>query len=166
MQLRIGNGYDVHRFADVATEGAFITIGGVQIPHSHVLLAHSDGDVLTHALCDALLGALALGDIGQHFPDSDPRYRGISSLRLLQQVLALPALAAWQLVNADLTLVAEAPRFAPHVAAIRAALAQVLRTEPERISVKATTTERLGFEGRREGIACLAVVLLQARDLP
>jgi 2-C-methyl-D-erythritol 2,4-cyclodiphosphate synthase len=121
---------------------------------------------LTHALCDALLGALALGDIGQHFPDSDPRYRGISSLRLLQQVLALPALAAWQLVNADLTLVAEAPRFAPHVAAIRAALAQVLRTEPERISVKATTTERLGFEGRREGIACLAVVLLQARDLP
>ena len=164
MQCRIGTGYDVHRFADADEPAAFITIGGVRIDSKRRLLAHSDGDVLVHALCDALLGALALGDIGHHFPDSDPRYRGISSLVLLQQVLTLVAGKGWHLGNADLTLVAQEPRFAPHVAGIRASLAVALQTDIDNVSVKATTTEGLGFAGRREGIACQAVVLLQKGD--
>ncbi len=161
MQIRIGNGYDVHRFAEQSVADASITIGGVKISHTHALLAHSDGDVLVHALCDALLGALALGDIGKHFPDSDPRYRGISSILLLQQVMQLIAQQQWFVVNVDLTLVAQAPRFAPHVPAIRASLADALAVDVSQVSVKATTTEGLGFTGRKEGIACYAVVLLQ-----
>lgn len=161
MQWRIGTGYDVHRFADAEAPAAFITIGGIRINSKRALLAHSDGDVLVHALCDAMLGALALGDIGHHFPDSDPRYRGISSLVLLQHVLTLIDSKGWRLGNADLTLVAQEPRIAPHVADIRASLAAALRTEIDNVSVKATTTEGLGFAGRREGIACQAVVLLQ-----
>jgi 2-C-methyl-D-erythritol 2,4-cyclodiphosphate synthase len=161
MQFRIGNGYDVHRFAVTEEAGATITIGGVAIASKRRLLAHSDGDVLVHALCDALLGALALGDIGHHFPDSDPQYRGISSLLLLQHVMKLVRAKNWDVTNLDLTLIAQEPRFAPHVAAIRTSLANALATEVDRISVKATTTEGLGFAGRKEGIACQAVVLLQ-----
>lgn len=161
MQFRIGHGYDVHRFADHAETEAQLTIGGVAIDHTHRLLAHSDGDVLVHALCDALLGALALGDIGRHFPDTDPRYRNCSSLLLLQNVLTLVRTEGWNLANADTTLVAQAPRFAPHVANIREALAAAMNVNAGQVSVKATTTEGLGFTGRREGIACHAVVLLQ-----
>jgi 2-C-methyl-D-erythritol 2,4-cyclodiphosphate synthase len=161
MQFRIGHGYDVHRFADKAEPGAFVTIGGVQIPHTHGLLAHSDGDVLVHALCDALLGALALGDIGHHFPDSDPRYRNCSSLLLLQNVLTLVRTEGWNVANADTTLVAQVPRFAPHVQAMRETLATAMNLTAGQVSVKATTTESLGFTGRKEGIACYAVVLLQ-----
>lgn len=161
MQIRIGHGYDVHRFADNAEPDAFVTIGGVKIAHTHSLLAHSDGDVLVHALCDALLGALALGDIGRHFPDSDPRYRNCSSLLLLQNVLTLVRTAGWNLANADSTLVAQLPRFAPHVPAMRETLAATMNVTAGQVSVKATTTEGLGFTGRKEGIACHAVVLLQ-----
>ncbi len=165
MQFRIGNGYDVHRFADAEESGAVITIGGVAIASKKRLLAHSDGDVLVHALCDALLGALALGDIGHHFPDTDPRYRGVSSLLLLQQVMMLVGEKAWEIANVDLTLIAQEPRFAPHVLAIRNSLATTMKIAADRISVKATTTEGLGFTGRKEGIACQAVALLQ-RQVP
>lgn len=160
MQFRIGTGYDVHRFGEPAAD-AQLTIGGVQIPHERPLLAHSDGDVLVHALCDAVLGALALGDIGHHFPDSDPRYRGISSLQLLQHVMTLMGERGWQLANVDMTLVAQAPRFAPHIQGMRETLAVVLAVAVDQVSVKATTTEGLGFAGRKEGIACYAVALLQ-----
>jgi len=163
MTLRIGNGYDVHRFAEAAEADVHLTIGGVRIPYERRLLAHSDGDVLIHALCDALLGALALGDIGKHFPDTDPNYRGISSVLLLQHVMNLVHEHGYKLGNADMTLVAQAPKFAPHIAAMRNTLAEALQVEPERLSVKATTTEGLGFTGRREGIACYAVVLLERR---
>lgn len=163
MQLRIGHGYDVHRFADNAEPDAHVIIGGVPIAHTRSLLAHSDGDVLVHALCDALLGALALGDIGRHFPDSDPRYRNCSSLLLLQQVLTLVRAEGWEVANADTTLVAQAPRFAPHVQGMRETLAQAMGIDTAQVSVKATTTEGLGFTGRGEGIACHAVTLLQRR---
>lgn len=162
MQFRIGNGYDVHRFAELEDGASFITIGGIRIAHPRKLLAHSDGDVLVHALCDALLGALALGDIGRHFPDTDPRYKNCNSIELLKHVMTLLTDKGWQLANADLTLVAQAPRFAPHVDAMRTILAGNLGAIPEQVSVKATTTEGLGFTGRKEGIACYAVVLLQA----
>ncbi len=164
MQFRIGNGFDVHRFADSQEPGATITIGGVAIASKRRLLAHSDGDVLTHALCDALLGALALGDIGRHFPDSDPQYRDISSLLLLQHVMKLVKEKAWVIANVDLTLVAQEPRFAPHEVAIRTSLANALGIGIDQVSVKATTTEGLGFTGRKEGIACQAVVLLQRQS--
>lgn len=160
MQFRIGNGYDVHRFGEPAVATA-LTIGGVSIPYERPLLAHSDGDVLVHALCDAVLGALALGDIGHHFPDSDTRYRGISSVQLLQHVMALAAERGWSLANVDMTLVAQAPRFAPHIQSMRETLAPVLEVDIGQVSVKATTTEGLGFAGRKEGVACYAVALLQ-----
>ena len=161
MQIRIGHGFDVHRFDQQAEASAHITIGGVRIAHSHRLVAHSDGDVLAHALCDALLGALALGDIGGHFPDSDSRYRGCDSLELLAAVVQLLHTEGWQLANADMTLVAQAPRFAQYIPDMRGKLASVLHCEVNMVSVKATTTEGLGFTGRREGIACHAVVLMQ-----
>lgn len=161
MEIRIGQGYDVHRFADEAESAAWVTLGGVRIPHSHRLLAHSDGDVVVHALCDALLGALALGDIGKHFPDSDPRYRGIDSLLLLREVCALVTAAGWRLGNADMTVVAQAPRLAAHIDDMRARVAEACCSAVGDISIKATTTEGLGFAGRREGIACYATVLLQ-----
>lgn len=154
--LRIGHGYDVHAFGP----GDHVTLGGVRIPYTQGLRAHSDGDVLLHAICDALLGAAALGDIGQHFPDSDPRYGGIDSRRLLAAVAGLLAERGWQPVNVDATIVAQAPRLAPHIAAMRTHLASDLALAPERISVKATTTEGLGYIGRGEGIAVHAVVLL------
>ena len=161
--MRIGHGFDVHRFAESAELDASVVLGGVAIPHSHRLLAHSDGDVLIHAFCDALLGAVALGDIGSHFPDHDPQYRGISSSVLLQRVLERVAAEGWTLGNADLTLVAQAPKLAPYRDAIRQNLAGICNCIPSRISVKATTTEGLGYAGRREGIACHAVVLLTKR---
>lgn len=156
--MRIGHGYDVHAFGP----GDQVTIGGVSIPHHQGLIAHSDGDLLIHALCDALLGAAALGDIGRHFPDSDPAYRNADSRRLLRHVVGLVAERGWALGNADITLVAQAPRMAPYLTGMIAALSADLGCEPGQLNIKATTTERLGFEGREEGIACHAVVLLVA----
>lgn len=154
--LRIGQGYDVHAFGD----GDHVTLGGVRIAHSRGVLAHSDGDVAIHALCDALLGALALGDIGQHFPPSDARWKGADSRVFLRHCAQLAADRGWRLGNADLTVVCEAPKVAPHAAAMRALLAQDLGVALDQVSIKATTTETLGFTGRREGLAAMAVVLL------
>jgi 2-C-methyl-D-erythritol 2,4-cyclodiphosphate synthase len=154
--MRIGHGYDVHRFDN----GDEVIVGGVRIPHSHGLAAHSDGDVLVHAICDALLGAIAAGDIGRHFPDSDPGNAGIDSRILLRRVMGLVRDAGYALANLDATLVAQAPKMAPHIDAMRANLAADLGAQPSQVNVKATTTEGLGFAGRREGIAAHAVVLL------
>ena len=159
MTPRIGHGYDVHRFGP----GDFITLGGVRIVHTHGLVAHSDGDVLLHALCDALLGAAALGDIGQHFPDTDAAYAGIDSRQLLRHVFALLEEKGYVLGNADMTLVAEAPRVMKYAQAMRENIAIDLACEIDRVNIKATTTERLGFIGRGEGLAAYAVVLLEPR---
>lgn len=156
MEFRIGNGFDVHRLV----EGRDCVIGGVNIPHSKGLLGHSDADVLLHAVSDALLGALALGDIGKHFPDTDPAYRGADSLRLLDRVFALVQQQGYRVANLDATLMAETPKMAPHSEAMRRNIAGCLAVPVDRISVKATTTEGLGFTGRGEGIAASAVVLL------
>ena len=156
--MRIGHGYDVHRFG----EGTEVVLGGVHIPHSAGLEAHSDGDVLIHAICDALLGAIGQGDIGRHFPDTDAANAGIDSRLLLRRVVALVHDAGWQLANLDSTLVAQAPRMADHISAMRDKLAADLAVAPQQVNVKATTTEKLGFTGREEGIAAHAVVLLQA----
>lgn len=156
--IRIGHGYDVHRFGD----GDFITLGGVQIPHRFGLIAHSDGDVLLHALCDALLGAAALGDIGTHFPDTDEQFKGADSRVLLREVLALVKAKGWKVGNVDSTIVAQAPKMAPHIEAMRARIAADLEVELAQVNVKATTTEKLGFTGREEGIAVHAVALLVA----
>lgn len=158
MNFRIGHGYDVHAF----TTGDHLVLGGVRIPHDKAFKAHSDGDVLIHALCDALLGAAALGDIGRHFPDSDPRYRGIDSRLLLREVVGLLERQGWRVGNVDATLVAQAPKLAPHIEAMRAHLASDLGVAIGQVNVKATTTEQLGFAGREEGIAAHAVALLQA----
>ena len=154
--FRIGQGLDVHAFG----VGDFVTLGGVQIPHTHGLIAHSDGDVLLHALSDALLGALALGDIGRHFPDTDASYQGADSRVLLQQVYQLIQAQGYALVNADITVACERPKLAPHNLAIRQTIAADLACAVDQISVKATTTEKLGFTGRQEGILVSAVVLL------
>lgn len=155
--LRIGQGYDVHRLV----EDRDLWICGIRIPHTHGLLGHSDADVAIHALCDALLGALALGDIGKHFPDSDPRYKGIDSKLLLSHVMRLIREKGYDLANCDITICAEAPKFRPYIDDMRRSLANVMATEEANVSVKATTTERLGFTGRREGIAAMAVCLLR-----
>lgn len=155
--IRIGHGYDVHRLI----EGEAITLCGVKIPCQWGLLAHSDGDVALHALCDAMLGALALGDIGKHFPDNDPQYAGADSLKLLQQVYALVLDQGYRLGNADLTIAAQQPKLAPHIVAMRETIAAALVVSSSSVSVKATTTEKLGFVGRSEGIAVDAVVLLE-----
>lgn len=154
--VRIGHGYDVHRFGP----GDAVTLGGVRIPHSRRLIAHSDGDVLIHALCDALLGAIAAGDIGRHFPDSDPALSDVDSRVLLRAVFDQVVAAGFVLGNADVTLILQAPRMAAHIDAIRAILAADLAVDIGAINVKATTTEGLGFCGREEGIAAHAVVLL------
>lgn len=154
--MRIGHGYDVHAF----TEGDHIVLGGVRIPHTHTFAAHSDGDVLVHALCDALLGAAALGDIGRHFPDTNAEFENIDSRILLRRVVALLQEQGYTLGNADMTIIAQAPKLAPHIEAMRANLAVDLQAETDQINVKATTTEKLGFAGRKEGIAAHAVVLL------
>lgn len=157
--MRIGHGYDVHRFG----EGGFVTLGGVRIPHNFGLIAHSDGDVLLHALSDALLGAAALGDIGKHFPDTDPAFEGADSRVLLRHVLGLVKANGWQVGNVDATIVAQAPKMAPHIDAMRALIAADLEVQLDQVNVKATTTEKLGFTGREEGIAVHAVALLCAR---
>lgn len=154
--MRIGHGYDVHRFG----EGDFITLGGVRIPHKFGLIAHSDGDVLLHALSDALLGACALGDIGRHFPDTDPQFKGADSRALLRHVMSLVAARGWKVGNVDTTIVAQAPKMAPHIEAMRANIAADLGVELDQVNVKATTTEKLGFTGREEGIAVHSVALL------
>jgi 2-C-methyl-D-erythritol 2,4-cyclodiphosphate synthase len=154
--MRIGHGYDVHRFA----EGDFITLGGVRIAHTAGLLAHSDGDVLLHALSDALLGAAALGDIGKHFPDTDPQFKGADSRALLRHVLKQVQGKGWKVGNVDATIVAQAPKMAPHIERMRALIAEDLQVDIDQVNVKATTTEKLGFTGREEGIAVHAVALL------
>ncbi len=159
MTIRIGHGFDVHRFGP-RMKDASVMLGGVCIPHSRPLLAHSDGDVLLHAVMDALLGALALGDIGRHFPPSESRWKNADSRQLLQAVFALVRKQGYRLGNLDCTIIAEQPRIKPHAAAMRAHLAADLDATPEQISVKATTTEGLGFAGRGEGIAAHAVCLL------
>lgn len=155
--MRIGHGYDVHRFGT----GDEVVLGGVHIPHARGLEAHSDGDVLIHAVCDALLGAIGQGDIGRHFPDTDQANANIDSRLLLRRVIELAHRSGWRLANLDTTLVAQAPKMAPHIAAMRENLAADLATTVERVNVKATTTEKLGFAGREEGIAAHAVVLLE-----
>jgi 2-C-methyl-D-erythritol 4-phosphate cytidylyltransferase / 2-C-methyl-D-erythritol 2,4-cyclodiphosphate synthase len=156
MDMRTGSGFDVHAFGP----GDAVTLGGVRIPWKQGVVAHSDGDVLLHALTDALLGAAGLGDIGQHFPDTDPRWRGAASTQFVQHAVRLLAERGWQVVNADLTLLAEGPRIATHRDAIRAAIAVALDIDAERVNLKATTTEKLGFLGRSEGLAAQAVVLI------
>ncbi len=156
--MRIGHGYDVHRFGP----GDALVLGGVRIPYERSLLAHSDGDVVVHAVCDALLGALGRGDIGQHFPDTEAMNAGIDSRRLLRQVAQWVQQAGWALGNLDVTIIAQAPRMAPYIAGMRDNLAADLSATVAQVNVKATTTESLGFTGRREGIAVHAVVLLQS----
>ena len=155
--IRVGLGYDVHRFND----GNFIILGGVKIDYKQGLEAHSDGDVVLHALCDALLGAAALGDIGKHFPDTDPDFKGADSRVLLRHVYRIVSDLGFQLVNADMTIIAQAPKMAPHIAAMRRNIADDLKVDIDSINVKATTTENLGFEGRKEGIAVQAIVLIE-----
>lgn len=154
--MRIGEGYDVHRL----TEGRRLILGGVEIPWEKGLLGHSDADAALHALCDALLGALALGDIGQHFPDSDERWRGADSVELLRAVYAMVRERGYRLGNADVTIIAQRPKLAPFIPLMRERIAAALDTGTDNISVKATTEEGLGFTGRGEGIAARAVVLL------
>jgi len=156
MSIRIGHGYDVHKFGGLGP----IVIAGVKIEHDMGLIAHSDGDVVLHALCDALLGALALGDIGKHFPDTDPTLAGVDSRELLRHVYKLITDQQYQLGNLDLTIVAQAPKMAPHIELMRENIAEDLSADMSQVNVKATTTEKLGFAGRKEGIAAYAVVLL------
>jgi 2-C-methyl-D-erythritol 2,4-cyclodiphosphate synthase len=158
MEIRIGHGFDTHRLA--AGEG--VMLGGVFIACPYRLVAHSDGDVLIHALCDALLGAIGGGDIGKLFPDTDAQYRGIASRKLLEHVMSRVRSARYRVANADLTLIAEVPKVAPHVVAMRDALSADLGVEPIAVNVKATTNEGMGHIGRREGIAAHAVVLLRS----
>ena len=157
--MRIGVGYDVHRLV----QGEPLVLGGVEIPHQEGLIGHSDADVLLHSLCDALLGALALGDIGQHFPDTDPRYRGISSLLLLEQVVQKLWAHHYVVQNTDSVIVAQRPRLAPYLAAMREKIASTLQIAPAQVGLKATTSEGLGFCGRGEGIAVYSVCLLTPR---
>ena len=154
--MRIGQGFDAHALV----EGRALVIGGVTIPHPRGLAGHSDADVLLHAVCDALIGAAALGDIGRHFPDSDPQYKGIDSRKLLRATSALLARHGWGLVNLDATIIAEAPRMAPHIAGMVANIAADLGVDAGAVNVKAKTTEKLGFTGRGEGIAAEAVALI------
>lgn len=153
---RVGHGYDVHRFGD----GEHIVLAGIKIPYHHGFIAHSDGDVLIHALCDALLGSIAAGDIGQHFPDTDEQYKNIDSSILLEQVNHLLIKQHYNIANIDLTIIAQSPKMAPYIQAMIANLASVLAIEKTQINIKATTTEKLGFAGREEGIAVHAVVML------
>ncbi len=154
--MRIGTGYDVHQLA----EGLPLWLGGVLVPHTHGLVGHSDADVLLHAICDALLGAAALGDIGKHFPDTNPQYKGISSLKLLAHVGNLLKEHGYQVGNIDSTVAAQRPKLAPYIPQMRQNIADTLGISLDQVSVKATTTEHLGFEGRMEGISAQAIALL------
>jgi len=156
---RVGMGFDVHRFV----EGRELWLGGVNIPWERGLLGHSDADVAIHALCDALLGAAALRDIGYHFPDTDPRYKGIDSRLLLRHVMALLRDKGYELGNCDITICAEQPKLNPHIPAMQQQLAQCMDCEPDQVSIKATTTEKLGYTGRGEGIAAYAVALIESK---
>ena len=156
--MRVGQGYDAHRFKD----GTFVVLGGVEIPFEFGLAAHSDGDVLLHAVCDALLGAAALGDIGRHFPDSDPAYKGVSSRVLLRRVRELVSEAGYAVINVDAVAICEKPRIAAHVAAMRQNIADDLGIALDAVNVKGTTTEKMGFTGRGEGIAASALCLLES----
>jgi 2-C-methyl-D-erythritol 2,4-cyclodiphosphate synthase len=156
--MRIGHGFDVHKFGGQGP----LMLGGVEIPYEHGFVAHSDGDVAIHALCDAILGALCLADIGNHFPDTDGKYENISSRILLRHVVSLMEDRGLQLGNADITIIAEAPKMAPHLLAMRTCLSEDLHTTIDQVNVKATTTEKLGYTGRKEGISVHAVVLLMA----
>ena len=162
MSYRIGNGFDVHAFA----AGRPLVIGGVAVPHDRGLEGHSDADVLLHAIADAMLGALALGDLGRHFPDTDPKWKGADSRRILREVATMMQTRRYVVANIDATILAQAPKLAPYVAAMRANVAADVGCDPAQVSVKATTTERLGFVGREEGIAALASVLLRPADVP
>ena len=155
--MRIGFGYDVHRFA----ENRDLWLGGIKIPHSKGLLGHSDADVLIHSICDALLGAAALGDIGKHFPDTDPEYKGIDSKILLSETARLITNAGYKIMNIDSTIALQSPKIAPYIEQMRITLSSLLQLEAGQISVKAIITERLGFEGREEGVSAYAVVLLE-----
>ena len=155
--LRIGQGYDVHAF----TDGDHVMLGGQKIPHTHGVLAHSDGDVLLHAICDALLGAAGLGDIGMHFPDTDPRWKGADSRAFLRHVRDLLKERDFVLVNVDATVISEAPRLGKYREAIRTNIAADLGVNVTRVNVKATTSEKMGFVGRREGLACQAIALIE-----
>jgi 2-C-methyl-D-erythritol 2,4-cyclodiphosphate synthase len=159
MSFRVGQGYDVHAF----TDGDSLVLGGVRIPFDKAFEAHSDGDVLIHALCDALLGAAGQGDIGRHFPDNNEAYANIDSRKLLEHVVELIFSQGWEIVNADITIIAQQPKMGPHIQAMEKHLAEDMDIPVNAINVKATTTERLGFEGKGEGIACSAVVLIQER---
>lgn len=160
--IRVGIGFDVHAF----TDGDFIMLAGVRIAHERGVRAHSDGDVVIHALCDALLGAAGLGDIGMHFPDSDPQWRGVAGAVLLERVLAMLLARGFEPVNVDVTILAERPRIAPHREVMRRRLAEMLELPPEVVNIKATTTEQLGLIGRGEGLAAQAIALVEslARD--
>ena len=155
--IRIGQGYDVHQLV----KDRPLVLGGVTIEHEKGLAGHSDADVLIHSLCDALLGAAGKGDIGNHFPDSDSSYQNIDSRILLRKVVALLMADSWQLVNADMTIIAESPKLAPHIPQMRSRLSNDMNVDESQLNIKATTTEKLGFCGREEGIAALAVVLLE-----
>ena len=157
--MRIGHGYDVHRFG----EGDFITLGGLRIAHDRGLVAHSDGDVVLHALTDAILGAAALGDIGRHFPDTDPQFKGADSRVLLRHALSLVHAKGWQVGNVDVTIAAQAPKLASHIETMCERVAADLQVVRDQVNIKATTTEKLGFVGRQEGIAVHAVALLLPR---
>lgn len=159
MTVRVGFGYDVHRLA----EGRELWLGGIKIPHSVGALGHSDADVLLHAVCDALLGAIALGDIGQHFPDTDAAWKGADSKELLKAVVAMIGERGWEVGNVDCTLVLERPKIMPHVGAMRAAMAPLLRVDQDAVSIKATTSEKMGFVGREEGVCAYAVALVQRK---
>ena len=155
--MRIGHGFDAHRFG----EGDSVTIGGIAIPHSQGLIAHSDGDVLIHAICDAILGAMALGDIGKHFPDNDPAFKNIDSAELLKSVMQSANQKGYVVGNLDCTVIAQAPRLGAHIYAMQTKLAGLLNVEVDAVNVKATTTEKMGYTGRGEGISAHAVVLMQ-----
>lgn len=157
MNIRVGQGYDVHRLV----EGRALFLGGIEIPHEKGLLGHSDADVLIHAICDALLGAAALRDIGYHFPDTSAQFKGIDSKILLKKTIDLLAEKGWHLVNVDATICAERPKINPHIPAMKACLAPLMQVNEEAVSIKATTTEKLSFVGREEGMAALAVVLIE-----
>lgn len=157
MNIRVGQGYDVHRLV----EGRALFLGGIEIPHERGLLGHSDADVLIHAICDALLGAAALRDIGYHFPDTSAQFKGIDSKILLKKTIDLLAEKGWHLVNVDATICAERPKINPHIPAMKACLAPLMQVDEEAVSIKATTTEKLSFVGREEGMAALAVVLIE-----
>lgn len=157
MNIRVGQGYDVHRLV----EGRALFLGGIEIPHEKGLLGHSDADVLIHAICDALLGAAALRDIGYHFPDTSAQFKGIDSKILLQKTIDLLAEKGWHLVNVDATICAERPKINPHIPAMKACLAPLMKVNEDAVSIKATTTEKLSFVGREEGMAALAVVLIE-----